>query len=224
MGVLADDRTAVLGGTDLLRVLVPAPRSPLVLAPLPEPPPPARRSWQAAARPRLGGALPVVRERTRQGRSTVVDHLLTVLALVGLAVTGLTVFATVSGLRPLVVRSGSMEPLIRTGGMVLVERVQAGEIRVGDVVAVERPDGVRVTHRVVSLTPEGTAVQLVLKGDANDAADPDPVVVTEAGRLVWTAPVVGRLSAELASARGGFLLGCLVTAGVLSALRRPSPP
>lgn len=198
---------------------VPAPRPPVHDAVAPPGTRGPARSWSRRSAPRL---LPVpVAVPSPAGRPTAVDHLLTLLALLGLAVTALTVVATLVGLRPLVVRSGSMEPAVRTGGMVLVQEVSAREIAVGDVVAVDRPDGVRVTHRVVSTTPAGEAATLVLKGDANDQVDPDPVAVTRAGRVVFTAPVLGRLSAELASARGGFVLGCLVTAGALGALRRP---
>lgn len=153
-----------------------------------------------------------------------VDHLLTVAALLGLATVGVTVFAAQSGLRPLVVRSGSMEPTIATGAMVLVRTVPASQIRVGDVVAVERPDHTRVTHRVVSVEHRGATASLVLKGDANQDPDPVPVVVTDAGRFVWTAPLLGRVGAFLSSARGGFALGWLVSAVMLAVLRRTPEP
>lgn len=153
-----------------------------------------------------------------------VDHLLTLAALLGLVTTGVTVFAAQSGLRPLVVRSGSMEPTIATGSMVLVRDVPASSISVGDVVAVERPDHTRVTHRVVSVTHLGATVSLVLKGDANRDPDPSPVVVTHAGRLVFTAPVLGRMGAFLSSARGGFVLGWLVAGVMLAVLRRKPVP
>lgn len=146
--------------------------------------------------------------------------LLNLAAVLGVTMTGVTGYAVTHHLHPLVVRSGSMEPLIRTGGMVLVRTVPAAEIRVGDVVAVRRPDGVIVTHRVVSLTRSGPLAQLVLKGDANRTVDPSPVTVASGGRLVWNAPWLGRFAAWTASARGGFVLGCVVTAGLLSVRRR----
>jgi signal peptidase len=143
-------------------------------------------------------------------------------ALIGIGMSGVTAYAATHQLHPLVVRSGSMEPTIKTGSMVLVRTIPAAAIRVGDVVAVRRPDGVTVTHRVQSLSRDGALAQLILKGDANKTRDPEPVSVASAGRLVWSAPVVGRFAAFTASARGGFLLGCIVTAVLLS-LRRRSP-
>lgn len=160
-----------------------------------------------------------VRPSTRR-RVGWVDHLLTVAALLGLAVTGVTVTAAVTGLRPLVVRSGSMEPTIGTGAMVLVRTVPARNIRVGDVVAVDRPDRTRVTHRVVSVEHRGATAELVLKGDANTDPDPTPVVVTHAGRFVMTAPLLGRVGGFLTSAKGGFALGWLVAAVMLAVVRR----
>lgn len=156
----------------------------------------------------------------RPSRRRWLDHLLTLAALFGVAMTAVTVLAAQTGLRPLVVRSGSMEPTIPTGSMVLVRCVPAADIRVGDVVAVERPDHTRVTHRVVSIEHRGATASLVLKGDANTDPDPEPVVVARAGRLVATAPVLGRVGGFLSSAKGGFVLGWLVAAVMLAVLRR----
>lgn len=176
------------------------------------------RSWADEPRARLLPAARVASRHRQSGRW--VDHLLTVGALLGLLLTGLTVAATLSGLRPLVVRSGSMEPTISTGGMVLTRQVPAADIEVGDVVAVERPDRTRVTHRVVAVVHRGATAELTLKGDANPDVDPLPVTVTTAGEVVHSAPWLGRVSAFLASARGGFVLGLLVGAVVVTTWRR----
>ena len=202
-------------GVPGLRRFVPAPRqSGEQLPPAAGP----RHARSGRALPRLVGAGRAPRSRGW------VDHLLTVAAVLGLVTTTVTVFAAQSGLRPLVVRSGSMEPTIATGAMVLVRTVPASAIRVGDVVAVERPDHTRVTHRVVSVENRGATASLVLKGDANQDPDPVPVVVTEAGRFVATAPLLGRIGAFLSSARGGFALGWLVSTVMLVVLRRKPRP
>lgn len=152
--------------------------------------------------------------------NVVFEIALTVGALVGVAVLGLTVTAARTGFRPLVVRSGSMEPTIPTGSMVLVERISAEEIEVGDIVAVERPDHTRVTHRVLSIDQRGATVELTLKGDANEDPDPVPVSVLHADRLAWQAPMVGQAMAWLATAQGGFFMGCLATAMALQTMGR----
>ena len=152
----------------------------------------------------------------------VVEIILTLGALLGLAVIVITLTATHTGIRPLVVRSGSMEPTIPTGSMVLVQRIDAAEIEVGDVVAVGRPDHTRVTHRVIALERKGVTVELTLKGDANEDPDPVPVTVRQADRLVAQAPLLGQTVAWLATAPGGFVMGCLATAGGLQVLGRRS--
>lgn len=206
---------------------------------------PHPRSWQGEGRPRwrpdcataldvLPGTSPaplvavtippaVQRVPRRTAGHRLADLLLTLAAVLGLVILGITVTAHVTGLRPLVVKSGSMEPTIPTGGMVLVRTIPAAEIRVGDVVAVDRPDNTRVTHRVVEVEKRGVTASLTLKGDANDDVDPLPVVVADAGRLVLSIPSIGRVSAFFASAQGGFVLGCIVTAFALPVLRRREP-
>lgn len=145
---------------------------------------------------------------------------LTALAVAGLAAAALTVWAVQHDMAPLVVRSGSMEPTIATGSMIVVERIAAAEIEVADVVAVKRPDGTMVTHRVVSVVQQGEVAMLVLKGDANEDVDPEPVGVVTAQRLVHHVAGVGRAAAWLASAQGGFVVGSLTSAVLLTALRR----
>ncbi len=195
---------------------------------------PLPRSWHGEGRPRwrdepapIGVSVvvevsvdeePVVASRTALHRLG--DLALTLAAVLGLVVVGITATAHVTGLRPLVVKSGSMEPTIPTGSMVLIRTIPAADVQVGDVVAVERPDRTRVTHRVVEILPQGATTALTLKGDANDDVDPEPVVAQEAGEVVLSIPSIGRVSAFFASAKGGFVLGCIVTALGLPVLRR----
>lgn len=156
----------------------------------------------------------------RRSVALLMEVALTLGSVVGVAVAGVTVMAARSGMQPLVVRSGSMEPTIATGSMILVKRIDASEIKVGDILAVERSDNTRVTHRVVAVQPRGEVAELTMKGDANEDSDPIPVTVRHAYRLVWQVPVVGKTVAWLATAQGGFVMGSIATAFLLRTTRR----
>lgn len=89
-----------------------------------------------------------------------------------------------------VVLSGSMEPEIRTGGLVFTDTTKR-EPKTGDIITYRIRDS-RVTHRVVRR--EGTS--LITKGDANDGEDLAPVSTEQVlGTVIFTIPFLGYLAA-----------------------------
>ncbi|MCL2515244.1 MAG: signal peptidase I [Microbacteriaceae bacterium] len=121
--------------------------------------------------------------------SIVRNVLLNVAAVAGSICIILVVLAFAFHITLIMFRTGSMSPTIPTGSVAVVRQIPATEARVGDVVTVDRPGELPITHRVVSTTPgaDGT-VSLRLKGDAN--AEPDAVTyqVTTVRRVIWHAP------------------------------------
>ncbi len=113
----------------------------------------------------------------------------------------------VAGGRTLSVLTGSMEPTLHVGDLVVDRTIPATRIQVGDVVTFRSPDdaGKLITHRVrrVSLAP-GT-VRVTTKGDANLTVERWSIpadgtvgrVVTRVPKLgyllVWTRTPVGRM-------------------------------
>lgn len=85
-----------------------------------------------------------------------------------------TVLPVALGWQPAVVLSGSMEPAIRTGDVVVTRKVPTAELQPGHVLLADSGDGRRLLHRYVSTDDDGG---LVLRGDANEA--PDSTAVTE---------------------------------------------
>jgi signal peptidase len=75
--------------------------------------------------------------------------------------------------RPLTVLTGSMEPTLHPGDVVVAKRVPPLAARVGDVVTFRDPDrhGALVTHRVRSVRARGGWVDFVTKGDANTGVE-----------------------------------------------------
>ncbi|WP_435526289.1 signal peptidase I [Microbacterium elymi] len=130
------------------------------------------------------------------------------LAVAGVAC-GLVWGATAAGLiKPLIVISGSMEPGIMTGDLVVDTPVAADTLAPGDVVSL--PNALThdlVTHRIESIAAHGEGYTITLKGDNNEFAD---AVDYQVGAEVW-APKV-----QLAGA--GALLQRLMAPGVMIAL------
>lgn len=77
------------------------------------------------------------------------------------------------GSRSLTVLSGSMEPVLHVGDVVVVEQVLPLDVRVGDIVTFRDPTdaGRLITHRVRQIDVEGRNVGFVTKGDANTSVE-----------------------------------------------------
>lgn len=78
------------------------------------------------------------------------------------------------GWHPTVVMTGSMQPKLVPGDVVVSRPIAASQLAVGQVLLVDSPDqpGELRLHRLVRFGPDGT---LILRGDANRTADSTPV-------------------------------------------------
>lgn len=128
----------------------------------------------------------------------------------------------IAGYKPLVVQSGSMEPAIGTGSVVLVQPAAPGEIRVGDPITFraggpkgsesERP--LLITHRVTEVLNESGRLSFKTKGDANKSQDPNAVAAADVlGRVSVSMPYAGYIGV-FARTRTGFL-ALIVVPGLL---------
>jgi signal peptidase len=84
--------------------------------------------------------------------------------------------------QPLIVISGSMEPNISTGDLLISRNVPTDDVEVGDVVTVPSElTGKLVTHRVTEIAPNGDGTWTIeMQGDANDEPDLETYVVGDA--------------------------------------------
>jgi signal peptidase len=65
-----------------------------------------------------------------------------------------------------------MAPVLRAGDVVWLDRVAAGEARVGDVVAFDDPEReATVLHRVTRIDDRGGRLAFTTRGDANNASE-----------------------------------------------------
>ncbi|MGN0564137.1 MAG: signal peptidase I [Candidatus Heritagella sp.] len=88
---------------------------------------------------------------------------------------------------PVVVATGSMEPAIGAGDVVIFCRTDPTELEVGDVIQYQS-DGCTVIHRIV----EKDGDTFITQGDANNAPDLHPVEKEQVlGRVTGTLPDAG---------------------------------
>jgi signal peptidase len=129
---------------------------------------------------------------------------LTVVCTVAVAVVlGLSVGPRFLAYETFIVRSGSMEPAIGTGALVIVQPIEPRLVRVGDVITYRRPEDpdTTITHRVVEVRPGpsgGAAAAPIFRtrGDANNAVDPWEVQLQGvAWRVTFDVPLAGFLFA-----------------------------
>jgi signal peptidase len=118
-----------------------------------------------------------------------VDLLLTVAAIGGVVCIAAVIAATVFDITLIMFKTGSMSPTIPAGSLAVVREIPATEARVGDIVTIDRPDELPITHRVVSTssTTDGRT-SIVMKGDANELEDPAPYVVDTVRIVLYSVP------------------------------------
>jgi signal peptidase len=121
-----------------------------------------------------------------------------------------------------VVTSGSMEPVMSPGDVIVVNSVAAGSIEEGDVITYGASgDGLPTTHRVVDVTQQDGALAFETKGDANE--DPDGSLVTpdeiqgrvmSVGGYLFVIPLVGYVI-DFAGTPVGFVALFAIPVGLL---------
>jgi signal peptidase len=126
--------------------------------------------------------------------------------------------------------SGSMEPAISPGDVVINEQIAPTEARVGDVVTFRDPEdqGKLLTHRVVGVRRAGSHLWFVTKGDANNTRERWRVPAGgEIGRVIYTVPWVGHVAVLTRTPLGWVLLVgvplLLLAAEELVRIWRPRP-
>ncbi len=106
--------------------------------------------------------------------------------------------------------SGSMEPAIHTGSVIVIKEIDPAELKVGDIVTFRSAeyDSQLVTHRIVRIdesSPSGLV--FTTKGDANDTPDINPLpAALVAGRQLFSIPLLGYVMDFMQSRKGTLLL------------------
>ena len=138
---------------------------------------------------------------SRRAARLIGDALFTVAALGGVVCIALVALAFFFNVTLIMFKTGSMSPTIPAGSLAVVRVIPAAEIQVGDVVTVDRPGALPITHRVTSVTPAApgahgqtdAARTITMQGDANEVADPAPYTVTTVRIVLGSVPGLARV-------------------------------
>lgn len=117
--------------------------------------------------------------------------------------------------KPAIVVSGSMEPMIKTGSLLLVDKKDKN-IEIGDVIAYKNHN-MEVSHRVVEITSNG----YVTKGDNNDNVDFYQVRESDiTGTVIFSIPKLGYALDWVRSTQGIIVIATICTGCILMGLLR----
>lgn len=113
------------------------------------------------------------------------------------------------GIKPFIVLSGSMDPTIAGGDLVVTRVTDVADLEVGDIISYKEGTAV-ITHRIVELTEVDGEPAFITQGDANNTPDVNPVVVSQVeGMYVFRIAGMGRCALFLQTP-----IGMLVFVGI----------
>jgi signal peptidase I len=126
------------------------------------------------------------------------------------AVVGVLLLATLmpvpGNFKVKIVESGSMEPAIKTGGIIVIKPADSYNLEEVVTFGPDTKTQVPTTHRIVKIEGEGASKIFTTKGDANNAPDPASIRLSDiGGKVVFSLPYLGFIL-DFARKPLGFLL------------------
>ncbi len=115
---------------------------------------------------------------------------------------------SIFGFKNFVVLSGSMEPKLKIGDIIIVRETQ--KIKEGDIISFKEKNSV-VTHRIIKIINEDGEEFFQTKGDANSAIDID-LVKRDAieGKYCFKIPFLGNLVLLLKNEMAVYIFGGII--------------
>ena len=116
------------------------------------------------------------------------------------------------GYTPFIVASGSMEPVLKVQDVIVTQKVDENQLKIGDIIAYyDAEDNIVITHRIAGIVQDGTQKVYQMKGDNNVSID--TTIVTKdniQGKYAFTIPFIGKIATFV-----GTPLGLLITIGII---------
>ena len=135
----------------------------------------------------------------------------TTLAVVAILLVTIALVGVTKGYRPVVLQTGSMGDTAPAGSLVVAGPRDGAGVDTGDIVVMQRPGALPITHRVVSVEESAVGRLATTKGDANAFVDPAPYVLGDSELVArWAVPHVGIWLEELRDPRIAFSVGVMI--------------
>ncbi|MFA9399089.1 MAG: signal peptidase I [Clostridiaceae bacterium] len=94
-------------------------------------------------------------------------------------------------IQPYVIATGSMEPEIKPGDVVLVKKMPGDKVEQGDIIQYKSED-IYIFHRIIGSEEQENQLKLKTKGDNNSAPDQDLVSLENVkGKVIHVIPKIG---------------------------------
>lgn len=133
--------------------------------------------------------------------AAVIKNILFALAIIILI---LAVVGAVMKVKPVIVLSGSMEPVMGTGSLAFINQRDT-DIEEGDIIAFNNKD-MWIAHRVVGITDEG----YITKGDNNETVDLGVVIPQQVqGTVFFWIPKAGHWLRSMTSTTGIIIVSTI---------------
>ncbi len=154
-------------------------------------------------------------EASRTALKKAINTIFSAVAIIIVLLIIISAFPVTGNFKILVVQSGSMEPNIHTGSVVVVK--PEASYQEGDVITFKSRGGKfdSITHRIVKIGDSGTGKVFTTKGDANNANDTDTVSSDQIiGKVLFSIPYFGYAVAT-AKQPIGFLALIIIPAALI---------
>ncbi|MFF1878409.1 signal peptidase I [Leifsonia sp. NPDC058230] len=154
------------------------------------------------------------RRRARHRSKTLLEYIAIgvsagLLGLVILLALAVIVVPRIAGATPVTILTGSMEPTLPPGTLVVVKPGPVRDVRVGDVITYQLRSGepAVISHRVTAIARSTSgALTFITKGDSNAHADA-PVIPAQVRGVVWySVPLLGYANSALDQGRRSWVL------------------
>jgi len=126
-----------------------------------------------------------------------------------------SIFPITGNFNTKIVLSGSMEPAIHIGSVVVIKPSE--DYKIGDIITFgkDTKTDVPTTHRIIEMRAEAGKMIFQTKGDANENADAREVKESEViGKVLFSIPYLGYL-VDFAKKPVGFALLVVIPAGII---------